>query len=161
MKTFNSIKELKPYYNKNTNTYEFIEDGIRMDVEFKFNLNVISHIYARDITAYDIKAQDIDAWNIDAGNIDAGNINAVNIKAQDIDALDIKASDINAWDISYHGVCFAYHNISCTSIQGRRKNAKHFALDGEITIKSKEQPKKKVTLELTDEQLEKVKEMLK
>lgn len=151
MKTFNSIKELKPYYNKNTNTYEFVEDGTRMDVEFKFNLNVVSHIYARDITAYDIKAQDIDA----------GNINAVNINAWYIDAVDITASDINAWDISYHGVCFAYHNISCTSIKGRRGNCKHFVLDGEITIGPKEQPKKKVTLELTDEQLEKIKEMLK
>jgi hypothetical protein len=123
MKTFNSIEEIKKYYNADTNTYDFIEDGNRLDVEFEFDLNVDSHILARNINAYDIKA-----W------------------------------DINANDISYYAVCFAYKNIICTSIERRRDNAKHFVLDGEITIK---QPKKKVTLELTNEQLEKVKEMLK
>lgn len=121
MKTFNSIEELKPYYNEDTNTYEFMENGMRMDVGFTFDLKVDSHIYARDINA----------------------------------------RNINALDINYYAVCFAYNNITCTSIQGRRDNAKHFVLDGEITIKPKEQPKQKVTLELTDEQLEKIKEILK
>lgn len=136
MKTFNSIEELKHYYNKDTNTYEFVENGMRMDVEFTFNLVVNS--------------------NINAGHINAGHINAGNI-----DAGNIKAWDINARDILYYAVCFAYQNIICTSIKGRRENAKHFVLDGEITIKPKEQPKKTVTLELTDEQLAKIKEMLK
>ena len=131
MKTFKSIKELKPYYNERTNTYEFVENGMRMDVEFLFNLDVDSHINARNINAWDINARNITAL------------------------------DITALDITYYAVCYAYYNISCTSIQGRRENAKHFVLDGEITIKPEEQPKKTVTLELTDEQLEKIKEMLK
>ena len=130
MKTFNNIEEIKKYYNENTNTYEFVENGMIMNVEFTFDLDVNSHI------------------------------NANNINTRNINAYDINAYDINAWDISYYAVCFAYNNILCTSIKGHRKNAKHFALDGEITFKPKE-PKKKVTLELTDEQLEKVKEMLK
>ena len=46
MKTFNSIEELNLTYNKNTNTYEFMENGMRMNVEFTFNLDVDSHIYA-------------------------------------------------------------------------------------------------------------------
>ena len=176
MKTFNSIEELKPYYNKNTNTYEFMENGMRMNVEFKFNLDVNSHIYALNINAWninawninasDIRARDIDVFNITAYLITALNINASDIRARDIDALNINASDINSWninagDISYYAVCFAYNNILCTSIKGRRANAKYFVLDGKITIKPKEEPKKKFTLELTDEQLEKVKEMLK
>lgn len=156
MKIFNSIEELKPYYNKRTNTYEFVENGLIMDVEFKFNLDVDSHINALNIKAWDINAGDIDALNINAGDI-----KALNIKAGDIKALNIKSWDINAGDISYYAVCFAYRNITCISIKGRRENAKHFVLDGEITIKPKEQLKKTVTLELTDEQLEKIKEMLK
>ena len=151
MKTFNSIEELKPYYNERTNTYEFVENGVRMDVEFRFNLVIDSHIYAWNINARDINARDINARDI----------NARNINTRDINVEDINARDINAEDINYYAVCFAYQDITCTSIQGRRDNAKHFVLDGEITIKPKEQPKKKVTLELTDEQLDKIKEMLK
>ena len=147
MKTFNSIEELKPYYNEKTNTYEFIENGLEMNVEFTFNLDVCSHILAKDIKA----VMNIKALNINADDIKA----AMNIKADDIDAKDINAGNIKAGDINYYAVCFAYKNIICTSIKGRRENAKHFVLDGEITIK----PKKKVTLELNDEQLEKIREV--
>ena len=118
---------------------------MRTDIEFTFDLNVNSHIRARNI-----KAKDIKAWDIIATNIIARDINAWNINAGDIKAL----------DISYYAVCFAYNNITCKSIKGCRENDKHFVLDGEIVIEPKEQPKKKVTIELTDEQLEKIKEML-
>jgi hypothetical protein len=37
-------------------------------------------------------------------------------------------------DVSYYAVAFAYNNIKCKSIKGRRKNARHFVLDGEIEI---------------------------
>ena len=167
MKTFNSLKEMKPYYNKNTNTYEFVENGLIMDVEFKFILIVESHITARninagDINAWDINAYDINAWNINASNIIARDINARNITADDITAWDITAEDITADDISYYAVCFAYNNITCSSIKGDRGNAKHFVLDGKITIKKQEkkQEKKPITLELTDEQLAKIKSIL-
>ena len=127
MKTFKNLEELKPYYNEKTNTYKFVENGIRMNVEFTFDLNIKSHILA-----FDINAMNINAFDINAGNIKANNI-------------------------SYFAVCFAYHNIECESIKGRRDNCKHFVLDGEIIFK---QEKKSVTLELTDEQLEKIKELL-
>lgn len=130
MKTFNSIEEIQKYYNKNTNTYDFFEDFELLDVEFNFNLEINANITARNITAWNINARNINAW------------------------------EINAWDISYYAVCFAYNNIECVSIKGKRVNAKHFVLDGEITIKPKEQPKKSITLELTDEQLEKIKKVL-
>jgi hypothetical protein len=86
-------------------------------------------INARDIKAYDTKAENIKAWDINARDINAWNIDAWNIKA-----YDIKAYDIKAYDISYYAMCFAYKNIKCASIQGRRENAKHFVLDGEIEI---------------------------
>ena len=152
MKTFNSIKELKPYYNKKTNTYEFVQNGSKMDVEFTFDLNINSHILAGDIDAWNINTTNINAFDINALDISARNIDAIDIYARDINALDIKANDI-----SYYAVCFAYKNITCTSIVGRRNNCKHFVLDGKIIFK---QEKKSVTLELTDEQLEKIKELL-
>lgn len=107
MITIEDMKEMKEYYVEETNTYLF-ED----DVEFLFDVNVLSNI---------------DAYNISANNIDAWNINAVNI-----DAL-----NINANTISYYAVCFANKSIHCNSIQGRRANAKHFVLDGELIVGGK------------------------
>ena len=172
MKEFNNVKEMKPYYNAKTNTYEF-----ECDVQFNFNVDVMANItawdikawdiiawdiiawdiiawniealniIARDIKAWDIEALNIIAWNIEALNINAEDINAWDINAKDINAEDINARDINAKDINaedinalninYYAVCFAYKNINCTSIKGHRNNAKHFVLDGKITIKPK------------------------
>lgn len=148
MKKFNSIEEIRKYYNTNTNTYEFVEDGIRLDVEFAFNLEINGNINARDIKAYDINALDINALNIKsydikARDIEAYDINALDINALNIEARDIKAQNIYAGDITYSAVCFAYQNIECSSIKGRRVNTKHFVLDGEIKIieKGKEERK--------------------
>ena len=73
--------------------------------------------------------------NITAGNIITWDINAWDITARNINAGDIIARNINAWDINYYAVCFAYEHITCKSIKGRRENARHFCLDGKITIK--------------------------
>lgn len=147
MKTFNSLKEMKPYYNEKTNAYEFSENGTWIDVEFAFDLSVVADIKACNIDAYNINARnitagEINARNITACNIDAGDINADDISAGNINADDISARNINAWnidagEITYFAVCFAYNNIVCTKIEGRRKNAKHFCLDGEIIITDK------------------------
>ena len=111
IKEFNSIEKLKKYYNKETNTYIFKENGEYIDlIKFNFDLN--------------IKA-----------NIDACDIDARDIKAIDIDARDIKARNIKADNIIYYAICFAYKNIRCKSIKGRIKNSKHLALDGKIEIK--------------------------
>jgi len=160
MKTLNNLKETEKYYNKNTNTYEFIENGELLDIQLTFNFTVCSHINAGHIKAWDIEAgyidaMDINAWDINAWDINAGNINASDIKARNIDVWNINAEDINvghikawdieaenikAWDIkarniNYYAVCFSYKNINCNSIKGRRTNSKHFYLDGKITIK--------------------------
>lgn len=46
------------------------------------------------------------------------------------------AGDINARNIKYWAVCFAYKNIKCKSIKGKRDNHKEpFVLDGTIEIK--------------------------
>ena len=119
MKTFKSEQEIESYYNKNTNIYDFVENGNRIDVKFEFALNC----------SRDIKAGDITAWNISAWNI-----TAVDINAGDINARDIKARDIKAGDISYYAVCFTYSKFICKSVVGRRASAKHFCLDSEIEL---------------------------
>ena len=120
IKEFNSLDEIQKYYDEKSNTYIFKENGSYIDlVVFNFDLDVEA--------------------NIDAGCIDALNINAVNIKAWDVytrnlDAYNIVAWNIYSWNISYFAVCFAYDNIKCKSIKGRRENAKHFVLDGKLEM---------------------------
>ena len=150
IKEFNSLEEIQKYYDKNTNTYVFAEDEEYIEVVvFDFDLNVEANINAYDIEALNINAWNINACNINADNIKVRDINAININAWNIDAYNIKAwdiitgnisacniqaGDITANDISYHAVCFAYDNIKCKSIKGRRKNAKHFVLDGKLEV---------------------------
>lgn len=160
IKVFNNLEEIEKYYDKKTSTYIFYEDKDFIDlVIFNFNLNVAANIIAKDIRALNIDAWNIDARHIEANNINSvGNIGALNINANDINANDIKANDINAnnintndiiardidaWNINarnidYHAVCFAYNNIRCKSIEGRKENAKHFVLDGELEIEKNE-----------------------
>ena len=124
-KIFNSLDDIQKYYDEESNTYIFKEYGIYINlVVFNFNLNVKSNIYA---------------WNIYARNINALNINAKDIYACSLDVNDIKVHDIsaasiNADNINYYAVCYAYENIKCKSIKGRKYNSKHFVLDGGIYI---------------------------
>lgn len=176
-KQFNSEEEIQKYYDEETDTYVFEEDGepIRL-VKFNFDFlvrsnieayninagNIIAHninandinalnvvaddINARDIdiisiTALDINVNDINALDINARDITARNIKARNISAEDIWGRDIYAKDITAQnikadDISYYALCFAYNNIKCKTIEGRRNRHKHFVLDGELVIKN-------------------------
>lgn len=150
VKEFNNLKEIKKYYDRKTNTYVFKEDNKYIDlVIFNFDLNIKSNIYAQQLEARNINACDINAWNVNAWDIRASDVNACNINARDINtwnirasrikARDINANDINSFsivadNINYFAVCFAYENIKCKSIKGRRENAKHFVLDGKIEI---------------------------
>lgn len=150
IKEFNSLEEVENYYDQETNTYIFKENGELIDlVIFNFDLNLDANIEVYNINAYDIFVRDINARNIHANNIYANNINANHIKAHNIYALDIKvnniiandiaAGDIIAWnidacDISYWAVCFAYNSIKCKSITSKRENHKHFVLDGKLEV---------------------------
>ena len=123
IKEFNNLEEIQKYYVKETNTYVFKEDDRYINlVIFNFDLDVNSNI-----EAYDINANNIDVYDIKAGNINA----------LDVDSDNICAININANNISYYAVCFAYENIKCKSIKGRRKNHKHFVLDGVLEVEDK------------------------
>ena len=140
MKTFKNLEEIKPYYNEETNTYEFIENNRLIDVKIDFGLNIECNIKASDIKALDINAWDINAWSISAKNINAQDIDALDISAWDIKAWNIKACDIKSVNIkankiSFTAVCFAYETFVCNSIKGTRPNSKYFCLDSEIVIK--------------------------
>lgn len=129
IKEFNSLEEIQKYYDEETNTYIFKEDGWYIElVKFNFNLKVESTI----------DALDIDALDIEAGDIIANSISARDIIARNIIANEIIANDIIANDISYGAVCFAYNNIKCKSIKGRRENHKHFVLDGKLEVEEDE-----------------------
>lgn len=137
-KEFNNLQEIEKYYDEKINAYVFKEDDKYIDlVIFNFDLKINSNIDACGIDAYNIKANHIKASNINACNIDVYNIDAWDIKANDISADNINADNINAWNISYYAVCFAYNNITCKSIKGRRKNARHFVLDGVLEVEDK------------------------
>ena len=135
VKEFNSLEEIQKYYDKEDDTYVFEEDGepIRL-VKFNFDLNVEANIEAYNIEACDIFVNDINAYNIKAHNIYALDIKVKNIIANDIYARDINAWNIDACDISYWAVCFAYNSIKCKSITSKRKNHKHFVLDGVLEV---------------------------
>ena len=123
IKEFNNLEEIQKYYVKETNTYVFKEDDRYIDlVIFNFDLDVNSNI---------------EAYDINANNIDVYDIKASNINALDVDSDNICVRSINANNISYYAVCFAYNNIKCKSIKGRRKNHKHFVLDGKLEVEDK------------------------
>lgn len=178
IREFNKLEEIQKYYDKETNTYIFEEDGKNIDlVIFNFDLRINAHIKAYNIKACDIKAfniqadginaYDITAWNINAGDIDAFNINAV-----DINADDIKAKQIYARNINYYALCVVYHDIICYSIEARREYHKHFVLDGAIKVLENGELKERlgkcfyseINIEASEEKyndsLEKIKEKL-
>lgn len=123
----NNQEEMEPYYNEETNTYEFIENNRLIDIKIDFDLNIESS---------NIEAGNIEAWDIKARNINALDINALDIKARDIRAENIKAWDIKANKISFNAVCFAYKTFVCNAIRGRRENSKYFCLDSEVVIEN-------------------------
>ena len=115
-------------FKNNDDLKKAVVDGVLdckgQDLNCAFNIDIDANI----IVAGDIVARNINAWDINARDI-----NARNIVAGDIDAW-----DINARDIDYYAVCFAYKDIVCNDIKGRRHNSKHFVLDGKITTGEKE-----------------------
>ena len=131
----------------NNKKYEIADDLIlEKDTVYDCDLKVSGNILGKDGNKYSLTVKgNISARNISARNITAGNISAWNITAGDITAWGITAGDITAWDItawgitaddiSYYAVCWAYYNIKCKSIVGRREHARHFVLDGKVTVK--------------------------
>lgn len=141
-KVFNSLEEIQRYYDEETNTYIFKENGHYINlVVLDFDLNIKADIKAWDINAQHINALDIHAMNIYAFGIDAIDIDGIsievnNIIARDIDVSHIIAQNIQARNITYNTICFAYNNIKCKSIKGVRQKSKHFVLNGKLVVEN-------------------------
>ena len=90
MLEFKTLEECKKYYNKDTNTYKFVENKEYLDIKISFDFKADANIIAQDIRAWNIYAQDITARNIYAQDITARNIDAWNIYAQSITARNVK-----------------------------------------------------------------------
>lgn len=111
MLTINNLEEMEPYYNRDTNTYEFAKNGKKLDVCFNIPLNIKANIKARNIKATDIKVQDIKARNIKATDI-----KTTDIKAQDINADSIDVRDTNSWDIDAENMEFYATYCMCGTL---------------------------------------------
>jgi len=136
MITIDTQEQLESLLDDNGNLN--VKDNLTINIDISIRGDIKArHIDARHIDARNIKAWNIDARHIDARHIKAWNIDAFNIDARHIKAWNILARNIKAKDISYNAVCFAYDNITCNSIEGRRDNSKHFVLDGELKINIK------------------------
>ena len=156
IKVFNNIKEIKKYYNKKTNTYDFrSKKGNYIEkVILAFDLNVKANIEAWDIiapsiTAKNINACDITVWDMNACDIKAHNINAGMIKARDIKAIGIKSMNIYARDIKTYGIitvniyardiiyatrCLAYEDFKCNSIKCIDPAPLHYTIYGKLEV---------------------------
>ena len=132
-------KRMEEVLSDVTNGVLELDRDVKFAFQFSadFSLKIAGNISARNISAGDISAENISAWNITAGDISAENITAWNISASgDITAAgNISAENISAENIRYYAVCFAYKDIVCLSITGKRDNCRHFCLDGKIELK--------------------------
>lgn len=132
MITINSNKEARALIHNGVlavdDDIEIAFDGFCIDADIKCK-NIYSKDKPRDIAANNLNVRDINADDIIAHNIIAYNLYGWNLNVNNIDAWTIDAKDIN-----YYAVCFAHDDIHCNSIKGRHPKAKHFCIDGEITI---------------------------
>lgn len=145
VKEFNSLDEIKKYYDEKTNTYVFKENDVLIDfVNLRFDLDIKSDIIcasvaAWDITAINIFALDIVASNINAESIVARHINALHIIVKHIEAYDISAWDICAKDIIFNTSCIAFKDIKCASINGAIDKSFYISKEGDVIIDGKKQ----------------------
>ena len=148
MITINSNEEAKALIHNGVlaidDDLEIAFDGFCIDADIECK-NIYSENPRRNILAKNIKCQNIDAGHVKTMDINVrGDINVCDLIARNVDVnnlttLNICADTIKANHINYYAVCFAYQDINCTSIQGEHPNARHFCLDGEITIRGEEQ----------------------
>lgn len=114
------------------------EDQVKINKDLVINCDIDLDINIKCKNLYsscNLKVGNIEANIVSCGNIKANCIKVVNIECNNLCCRSIEAlNGIKANNIKYYSICFAYNNISCMSIEGSRKNSKHFVLDGEILV---------------------------
>ena len=94
-----------------------------------FNLQVKGNL-----DCWNLNCCNLNCWDLKCYNLDCRNLNCCNL-----DCCDLDCYDLDCWDLNFFAVCFAYDNIKCKSIKGRRENSRYFVLDGKIIINGKEE----------------------
>ena len=100
---------------------------LKKDTTFDESLIVKGNIFGKNGIRYNLRVR--------------GDLNCLNLNCLDLNCLNLNCDDLICWDlncrdnVSYYAICFAYKNIKCKSIKGRRSNCKEpFVLDGTIEI---------------------------
>jgi hypothetical protein len=86
----------------------------------------------------DLKCWDLDCFNLKCWDLDCHNLNCHNLDCRELVCYNLDCWDLVCFNLSFYAVCFAYNNIFCKSISGRRENGRYFVLDGNIVIDGKE-----------------------
>ncbi len=120
MLSFHSQEEMAPYRKGNKGYVFRQEDGSPEDVSLHFHFRSLQD----DIICGALMCRDIQCRNLTAQNVSCYNLTAEKIDADNID---------------YYAVCAAYESFTCRSVHGKRRNARHFCLDGEIEYKKEEE----------------------
>ena len=99
MKRFETLADIHPYYNSESDTYDFSDNGTLLDIELTFSLCTHSNIRAHDIRVSD--RESMLAYNINAHDITGGYIlSGANIYANDItDVVILLGDEIHTHDI--------------------------------------------------------------
>ena len=140
VRVFNNLEEMKRYYDEETDSYIFKENGKFIDeIIINFDLNIESNIEAHNvrgtsITAKNIHVWDISAWEINACDIESRCIDVGVIRARDIYTSTIEAMDIYARDIVYTASCSAYEAFKCNSIKCGHQIPLHYSLYGKLEV---------------------------
>lgn len=114
------------------------------DEVIKEDLIVKGNISGKDGIIYNLIVKgSLDCRNLDCRNLNCRNLNCMDLTCWDLNCRDLTCRDLKCWylncrDLNFYAVAFAYNNIKCKSIKGRRTKSKYFVLDGEIEIEKKE-----------------------
>jgi len=107
----------------------FGKDGERFDLNVKGNLN------CGNLNCGNLYCWDLECRNLDCGDLNCLNLDCWNVSCRNLDCWNLNCGNLSCRNCSYHAVAFAYNNIRCKSITGRRENCKEpFVLDGKIEI---------------------------
>ena len=157
MRVFKNIGELRSAITREKDL--ILDEDVR--IEFQVPAGELRDVRCRDLflmnddTRFDFTGRDFKGRNFTGGDFNGGDFTGWNFTGRDFNGGDFNGWDFNGGDfkgrnftgrnftggdfnggvISYYAVFCVYDSCFCSSIVGRRKNARHFALDGKIEIR--------------------------
>ena len=125
-------EELKQHLNEHKDLIVPNED---VRIEYQVEKGELRNVECGDLFLMDDKQR----FDFNGGNFNGRDFNGWNFNGVDFNGGNFNGGNFNGWNfngkkISYYAVFIAYESIKCTEIKGRRENAFHKCLDGEIEI---------------------------